>query len=158
MGDNSITEGYAMLFDHLMQDAGWLRRYTGLEKKAVPAYLRTAGFEELHFLRRYCAKLIYETQLYGGDVRWESLPDLYVQVMQDATTFIYSRSDKWLYLLEGRGLEEMPLRLLSPYQSLSEETYQTCARIFREKYADWSAGWRFLPHPAATGRRPALLA
>ncbi|MEO8623911.1 MAG: hypothetical protein ABI625_22725, partial [bacterium] len=22
--------------------------------------------------------------------------------------FIYSRSDKWLYLLEGRGLEEMP--------------------------------------------------
>jgi hypothetical protein len=22
--------------------------------------------------------------------------------------FIYSKSDKWLYLLEGRGLEEMP--------------------------------------------------
>jgi hypothetical protein len=37
------------------------------------------------------------------------------------------------------GLEEMPLRLLSPYQSLSEEVYQSCARVFREKYADWSA-------------------
>ena len=37
------------------------------------------------------------------------------------------------------GLEEMPLRLLSPYQSLSEDVYQTCARVFREKYADWSA-------------------
>jgi dihydrodipicolinate synthase/N-acetylneuraminate lyase len=37
------------------------------------------------------------------------------------------------------GLDEMPLRLLSPYQSLSEEVYQSCARVFREKYADWSA-------------------
>ena len=79
MGDNSVTEGYAMLFDHLMQDAGWLQRYTGLEKKTMPAYLRAAGFEELHFLRRYCAKLIYETQLYGGDVSWDALPDLYVE-------------------------------------------------------------------------------
>jgi hypothetical protein len=96
MGDNSITEGYAMLFDHLMQDAGWLRRYTGLEKKTVPEYLRTAGFEELHFLRRYCAKLIYEIDLYGGAVRWDSLPDLYVEVMSKATTFRYSRSDAFV--------------------------------------------------------------
>ena len=44
MGDNSVTEGYAMLFDHLMQDAGWLQRYTGLEKKTAPAFLRRAGF------------------------------------------------------------------------------------------------------------------
>ena len=44
MGDNSVTEGYAMLFDHLMQDAGWLQRYTGLEKTTTPAFLRSAGF------------------------------------------------------------------------------------------------------------------
>jgi hypothetical protein len=96
MGDNSITEGYAMLFDHLTQDDGWLRRYTGLEKKTVPAYLRTAGFEELHFLRRYCAKLIYETQLYGGDVPWDALPDLYVETLTGATTFRYARADAFV--------------------------------------------------------------
>jgi hypothetical protein len=96
LGDNSVTEAYAMLFDHLSQDAGWLARYTDLGAKQLPAFLRSTGFEELHFLRRYCAKLIYETQLYGGDVRWESLPDLYVQVMQDATTFIYSRSEAFV--------------------------------------------------------------
>jgi hypothetical protein len=96
MGDNSITEGYAMLFDHLTQDAGWLQRYTGLEKKTVPAYLRTAGFEELHFLRRYCAKLIYETQLYGGDLPWDALPDLYVETLTGATTFRYSRADAFV--------------------------------------------------------------
>ena len=96
MGDNSVTEGYAMLFDHLMQDPGWLQRYTGLEKKTTPEYLRTAGFEELHFLRRYCAKLIYETHLYGGDLPWDALPDLYVEQLTSATTFRYSRADAFV--------------------------------------------------------------
>jgi hypothetical protein len=96
MGDNSVTEGYAMLFDHLMQDRGWLQRYTGLEKHTAPTFLRSAGFEELHFLRRYSAKLIYETQLYGGDVPWDALPDLYVEQLTAATTFQYARSDAFV--------------------------------------------------------------
>ncbi|MEP6992724.1 MAG: hypothetical protein ABJA80_17445 [bacterium] len=96
MGDNSVTEGYAMLFDHLMQDAGWLQRYTGLDRKATPTFLRTAGFEELHFLRRYCAKLIYETQLYGGTEPWETLPDLYVELLTKATSFQYAPSDAFV--------------------------------------------------------------
>ena len=96
MGDNSVTEGFAMLFDHLMQDAGWLVRYTGLEKKTVPAFLRSAGFEELHFLRRYCAKLVYETELYGGALSWESLPDLYVEQLTSATGFQYARADAFV--------------------------------------------------------------
>ena len=37
------------------------------------------------------------------------------------------------------GLEEMPLRLLSPYQSCSEEQYQACKRVMYEKYPDWIA-------------------
>lgn len=96
MGDNSVTEGYAMLFDHLMQDAGWVQRYTGLEKKTTPVFLRTAGFEELHFLRRYCAKLIYETQLYGGTVSWDAAPDLYVELLTGATSFQYARADAFV--------------------------------------------------------------
>ena len=96
MGDNSVTEGYAMLFDHLMQDAGWLHRYTGLEKSTSPAFLRSAGFEELHFLRRYSAKLIYETELYGGALSWDALPDLYVDQLTNATSFRYARADAFV--------------------------------------------------------------
>ena len=33
----------------------------------VDNFLRLAGFEELHYLRRYCAKLIYEVEAYGDD-------------------------------------------------------------------------------------------
>ena len=96
LGDNSVTEGYAMLFDHLMQDAGWLQRYTGLDRRTVPAFLRSAGFEELHFLRRYAAKLVYETELYGGAVSWDALPDRYVDRLTGATSFRYARADAFV--------------------------------------------------------------
>jgi hypothetical protein len=96
LGDNSITESYAMLFDHRMKDRGWLARYTQLGKADLPRYLRAAGFEELQFLRRYCAKLIYEVELYGGRVPWRALPDLYVETLSGATGFQYQRADAFV--------------------------------------------------------------
>jgi oligoendopeptidase F len=131
MGDNSVTESYAMLFDHLMQDGGWLQRYTGLDKKTTPEFLRSAGFEELHFLRRYSAKLIYETQLYGGAVSWDSLPDLYVELLTGATGFRYSRADAFVDV-DPRYYSARYLRAWQ-LQSLLAETLV-------ERYdADW---WR----------------
>ena len=131
MGDNSVTEGFAMLFDHLMQDDGWLRRYTGLERKHTPGFLRRAGFEELHFLRRYCAKFIYETQLYGGEVSWDALPDLYVELLTKATTFQYAPADAFVDV-DARFYSARYLRAWQ-HQALLTETLV-------ERYdADW---WR----------------
>jgi hypothetical protein len=96
LGDNSVTEGFAMLFDHRLQDRGWLARYTALSPADVPRYLRAAGFEELHFLRRYCAKLVYEVELHGGATPWRSLPDRYVEILSGATGFRYQRADAFL--------------------------------------------------------------
>lgn len=96
LGDNSVTEGYAMLFDHRLKDRGWLARYSGLDKKAMPAFLRYMGFEELHFVRRYCAKLIYESELHAERVSWDALPDLYVETLTGATGFRYQRSDAFV--------------------------------------------------------------
>jgi dihydrodipicolinate synthase/N-acetylneuraminate lyase len=42
--------------------------------------------------------------------------------------------DKVLARLGGL---RMPLRLLSPYESFPEETFEECRRILHEKYADW---------------------
>lgn len=131
LGDNSITEGYAMLFDHRMQDRGWLGRYTQLEKGDVPRYLRAAGFEELQFLRRYCAKLIYEVELYGGRVSWSALPDLYVATLTGATGFRYQRADAFVdvdpHFYSARYLRAWQL------QSLLAET------LVERFNADW---WR----------------
>jgi hypothetical protein len=96
LGDNSVTESYAMLCDHLLHDAAWLRRYTELGKADVAAFLRAAGFEELQFLRRYCAKLLYEVALYGGEVPWDALPDLYVETLGRGTTFKYDTADAFV--------------------------------------------------------------
>jgi hypothetical protein len=96
LGDNSITEGYAMLFDHLLHDGGWLGRYTALGRPRVAEYRRAAAFEELQFLRRYSAKLLYELRLYGGDVTWSSLPDAYVDILSAATTFRYRTADAFV--------------------------------------------------------------
>ena len=46
--------------------------------------------EELHFLRRYCAKFLYERALYSGEVPWSELPDLYVSLLGKATGFEYN--------------------------------------------------------------------
>ncbi len=96
LGDNSVTEGYAMLFDHRLKDRGWLARYSGLGKQEIGSFLRYAGFEELHFVRRYCAKLIYETELHSGSVGFSALPDLYVELLTKATGFRYQRADAFV--------------------------------------------------------------
>lgn len=96
LGDNSVTEAYAMLFDHLLHAPRWLARFSELGKADLGAFRRSAGFEELHFLRRYCAKLIYERALYGGKVPWSALPELYVDILSDATGFRYDAADAFV--------------------------------------------------------------
>jgi hypothetical protein len=38
------------------------------------------------------------------------------------------------------GFEEMPLRLLSPYQGVTEDAYQRCKQIYQAKYPHWMRG------------------
>ncbi len=96
LGDNSVTESFAMLFDHQLHDGGWLERYTEVGKPQVPEMLRALGFEELQFLRRYCAKIIYERALYDGSAPWSALPDLYVETLTKATGFRYDPADAFV--------------------------------------------------------------
>jgi hypothetical protein len=96
LGDNSVTESYAMLFDHRMQDKRWLLRYTQLGTNKLGKFLRRAGFEELHFLRRYCAKFLYERALYSGEIPWSQLPELYVSLLSTATGFEYNAADAFV--------------------------------------------------------------
>jgi hypothetical protein len=65
LGDNSITEGYAFLFQHLVGDALWLETVLGVrDAEPVLTFMRA---ERLVYLRRYCAKLGYELALHGEE-------------------------------------------------------------------------------------------
>jgi hypothetical protein len=62
LGDNSVTEGYAFLFQYLLLNNDWLRRSLDIEDSAQ--YLRLERFRKLWLLRRYASKLIYERKLH----------------------------------------------------------------------------------------------
>jgi hypothetical protein len=65
LGDNSVTEGFAFLFEHLTAEPEWLRRRLSMEDPAP--VVEHARASKLVFLRRYAAKLAYELQLHGQD-------------------------------------------------------------------------------------------
>jgi dihydrodipicolinate synthase/N-acetylneuraminate lyase len=55
-----------------------------------------------------------------------------------APMFKYSRIDgAYDKMLVRLGAGQMPLRLLSPYEGLSEEVFAECKRIVDSKYASW---------------------
>ncbi len=64
LGDNSVTEGYAFLFDNLIRNRHWLREV--LKTPDCEDYVKFSRFHKLWFLRRYGAKLLYEQELHAG--------------------------------------------------------------------------------------------
>jgi hypothetical protein len=63
LGDNSVTEGFAFLLQHLVADGAWLHDLLGIrDPTPVLTFLRAS---RLVFLRRYSAKLGYELALHG---------------------------------------------------------------------------------------------
>jgi len=64
LGDNSVTEGYAFLFDNLIRNRHWLREVLGAPE--YEEYVKFSRFHKLWYLRRYGAKLLYEQELHGG--------------------------------------------------------------------------------------------
>lgn len=66
LGDNAVTEAFAFLFDHLVEDPRWLRARLGVadDDGTLAAHARAT---RLIYLRRYCAKLAYELDVHATD-------------------------------------------------------------------------------------------
>jgi hypothetical protein len=82
LGDNSVTEAFAFLFEHLIEDPAWLGQQLGADE--LSAYLGYTRASKLIFLRRYAAKLRYELALHGGERPLESMPALYSGLLGEA--------------------------------------------------------------------------
>jgi hypothetical protein len=68
IGDESVTEGWAFLFQYLMVEPEWLATELRMPRDAIAGWLDFAAFRKLFYLRRYAAKLLYELRLHrGGD-------------------------------------------------------------------------------------------
>jgi oligoendopeptidase F len=81
LGDLAITEGWAMLLQHLIDDPEWLNRRLDFPK---PREFAAEGATSLlYFVRRYSAKLLYELEFHGGRDP-ETMRDRYVELLSDA--------------------------------------------------------------------------
>jgi hypothetical protein len=81
LGDNAVTEGWAALLERLTSTPAWLNRM--LDFPRADEFERESSAEELYFLRRYCAKLLYELEFHGG-ADPAALQPLYVELLSDA--------------------------------------------------------------------------
>ena len=97
LGDNSVTEGFAFVLEHLIYSAAWLRRYLDVDESGP--YLSFALFHKLYFLRRYAAKLFYELELHasgdvhGHDKRYADLLTTHVGVRYSAEDYLADVDD-----------------------------------------------------------------
>jgi hypothetical protein len=85
LGDNSVTEAFAFLFDGLADDATWLAARLGANG-ANGELAGHARASRLLYIRRYCAKLVFELELHGGgDAGSAALADAYAERLTSAT-------------------------------------------------------------------------
>jgi hypothetical protein len=65
LGDMAVTEGWAMLMQHLVTEPAWLNRRLDVPR---PRELAADGATSLlYFVRRYAAKLLYEIEFFQAD-------------------------------------------------------------------------------------------
>jgi hypothetical protein len=90
LGDFAVTEGWAMLMEHLVQDAAWLNRRLDVPRPGEFVAEGAAGL--LYLVRRYCAKLLYEIELHEAD---DPVPlrKRYVELLSDALQIEPSETD-----------------------------------------------------------------
>ena len=98
LGDNAVTEGWAMLFEHLTIDPEWLKRRLDFPR---PHEFAAEGATQLLWLvRRYCAKLLYE-------IEYHAAPDVtvmrprYVELLGGALKVTPSDTDYLADIDEG---------------------------------------------------------
>jgi oligoendopeptidase F len=92
MGDYAVTEGWAFLFEHLVDDPAWLTRRLDFPRPREFAAEGAGIF--VFFVRRYCAKLLYELELFAADDPL-TMKTRYVELLGDALKISPSATD-WL--------------------------------------------------------------
>jgi hypothetical protein len=88
LGDPTVTETFALLFEGLVIDRGWVEATTGLEGAELEEYRRLASFLKLARLRLHAARLLYELELASADRPGQMAPR-YVELISGATGFAY---------------------------------------------------------------------
>ncbi len=98
LGDNSVTESFAFLFEHVIEQPGWFEAVLdSADGERVVAHTRAV---KLFFLRRYAAKIAYELDLHGPEPDLGAMPDRYAALLGEATRVEWTPRT-WLEDVDG---------------------------------------------------------
>jgi len=81
LGDMAVTEGWAMLMQHLVVEPAWLNRR--LDVPRVDDLARDGAVSLLYFVRRYSAKLLYEIEFFQTEEP-RTMRTRYSELLSDA--------------------------------------------------------------------------
>ncbi len=81
LGDMAVTEGWAMLMQHLVTEPAWLNRR--LDVPRVEELAHDGAVSLLYFVRRYSAKLLYEIEFFQANDMTQMRPR-YAEILGDA--------------------------------------------------------------------------
>jgi hypothetical protein len=90
LGDNAVTEGWAMLLEYLTTEPAWLERQ--LDFPRPYEFAAEAAAQLLWIVRRYSAKLLYELEFHAAEDLTTMRPR-YVELLTDATKVEPAASD-----------------------------------------------------------------
>jgi hypothetical protein len=133
LGDNAVTEGWAMLLEHLTDNPGWLNRM--LDFPRANEYAAEGAAILVFFVRRYCAKLLYEIEFHQADDP-RTLSPRYVELLGTALKIEPSPTD-YLWDMDGRYYVHAYLRAWALEAQLSAYLKE---KFGRDWYTQRSAG------------------
>jgi hypothetical protein len=90
LGDNAVTEGWAMLLEYLTTDPVWLQRR--LDFPRPHEFAAEGAAQLLWIVRRYSAKLLYELEFHSAE-DLTALRPRYVELLGEATKVVPAGAD-----------------------------------------------------------------
>src|SRR5581483_7455343 len=97
LGDMAVTEGWAMLLQHLVTEPAWLNRRLDVPRADELANEGAATL--LYYVRRYCAKLLYEIEFFQADDP-ASMRPRYAELLTEALK-LPARAENYLADIDG---------------------------------------------------------
>jgi hypothetical protein len=88
MGNNTVTEAYAYLFQNLFLNRHWLVNMAGLTPEQASRVVRRGALNDLYMLRRYGSKMQFELKLFDG-AGLEGKDRIYADLLTHGTGFRY---------------------------------------------------------------------
>jgi hypothetical protein len=99
LGNNTVTEAYAFLIEGIVDNPAWLTAATKLKGDALSAFVRHAATQKLYMLRRYAAKVQFETLWHSGKLT-EPPAEAYRKILSRAYGFQLTADDAQRYLVD----------------------------------------------------------